>query len=74
MKKTSYLNFILTVIAILLFGIFMNQSGLLPRAYASPDHNEIDVNLKSVNGYSLFGGKLKVEIDDEVNVRCMNCD
>ena len=35
--------------------------------------NEIDVNIKSLGGYALYGGKLKVEIDNTVDVRCENC-
>jgi len=73
MKNLKYTNFILTVIAFFLMAIFFHQTGLIPKAYASPDHNEMDVNIKSIGGYSLYGGKLKVEVENTVDVNCNNC-
>ena len=74
MKTQNYSNFILTIIAFFLMAIFFHQVGLIPQAYAAPDHSELDVNIKSIGGYSLYGGKLQVEVDNTVDVRCENCD
>jgi hypothetical protein len=73
MKSIKYLNFILTVIALLMFGHFCLQAGLIPVAYAAPQTTKVDVNLKEIGGYSIFAGKLKVIVDDEVRMRCVDC-
>lgn len=73
MKSTAYLNFILTVIAFFLFAITLLQSGIIPKAYASPQATEVDVNLREIGGYAIHGGMLRISIADEVKMRCTDC-
>jgi hypothetical protein len=94
MKTDRYLKIVLTIIAINLSFLTLNQLDILPKAYAgevppssgnlnyglvplNPDgsidvriksisqDNPLDVNIEKVGGWSLFGGKIKVEIADQ---------
>ena len=73
MRTLKYTNFILTIIAFLLAAIFAHSSGLIPNAYAGPASEKVDVNLQSIGGYQLYGGKIKVEIDNTVEMECKGC-
>ncbi len=71
MKTSPYLQFILTLIAINLTLITFKQFDVIPSTYAAgpvalPPNNTAttDVNIVAINGQSIFGGLIPVNIKD----------
>ncbi len=67
MKTDSYTKAILTVIAIALITLVVQNFNVIPSvtAKASPNFSNsetVNVNVVSINGRSLFGNSLKVEV------------
>ncbi len=71
MKTDTYTKAILTIIAIVLVGIFFQNTNWIRPVQASS--GTIDVNIESVGGYSTYG-TVPVSISDEIEVNCTNCD
>lgn len=64
MKTDLYTKAILTLIAIALVVIVFQNLEVVPTATARIpiNSNEIDVNIVSINGQSIFGGELEVKV------------
>ena len=80
MKTDLYTKTILTVIAVALITLVFQNFDVVPTATASPSPNlsnmnanastgTIDVNIVSINGYSLFGKTLEVEVTNTPEVK-----
>lgn len=73
-KQLRFLNGVLTLIAVSLVVIILQNAGFIttvqakrntvktPAVAAKTPAGPIDVNITSVGGYSVWGGKLKVEV------------
>jgi len=59
----KYNNIILTIIAFCLIFNILKEMNIIPTANANIENNNtIDVNIKSVNGYSIFSRNVPVEV------------
>lgn len=56
-NKITYLNCVLTVIAIALTVIVLQNAGLISTAKAAPQPGVMDVNIKKVGGFPIFPGE-----------------
>ena len=62
-RKLTYLNCVLTVIAIALTVIILQNAHVIRPASANVSPPPVDVNIAEINGYGFFGmGTLPVEI------------
>ena len=62
-RKLTYLNTLLTIIAIALTLIILQNAHIIQPVKASNGSNVVDVNITEVNGWG-FGGGVPVEIGD----------
>jgi hypothetical protein len=66
-KKITYLNCVLTVIAIALTVIVLQNADVIQSVKAAPQYDVLDVNIKSVGGLPVFG-TIPVEVEGVVMV------
>ena len=79
MKTDSYTKAILTVIAVALIALVVQNFDVVPTVTANTASNSslsnsetIDVNIVSVNGRSFFGNSLQVEVVNTPEVEVVN--
>ncbi len=64
MKSTTYLNIVLTFIAVALTFNVLKDLQIIPVANAATKTNTIvDVNIKEINGRIFFGGEVPVSVN-----------
>ena len=56
-NKITYLNCVLTVIAIALTVIVLQNADIISSAKAAPQPGVVDVNIKKVGGWPIFPGE-----------------
>ncbi|MBE9487584.1 MAG: hypothetical protein IMY73_00200 [Bacteroidetes bacterium] len=80
MKTDFYTKTILTVIAVSLVALVIQNTNLVgtvqansfPTPAKGTSDSVMDVNIVSVDGWNIYGGKLKVEVENEPTVNIKN--
>ena len=63
-KRLLYLNVVLTIIAVALTVIVIQNTHVIQRASATPVDRPVDINISHVGGWSIFPGSLPVKISE----------